>query len=153
MMVVSYVLSEDPAVLREQRKMNLAKADLVDLCYSCFGGDLTLQVDGVDFSIATGGGVQILDFAVEFFTVGRSVATGNSGRIEFAGMADEIYVTLSGESVKVSSNYTEEIAQVTQQQFIQAGRTFLTKVLTDLATQYPELKSNRGIKKAGSWVA
>ncbi|MFC7935492.1 hypothetical protein ACFU2J_04555 [Streptomyces sp. NPDC057387] len=151
-MVVSYVLSEDPVVLREQRKTNLAKADLVDLCYSCFGGDLTLRVDGADFSIVTGGGVQILDFAVEFFTVGQSVAAGKSGRIEFAGMADEIYVTPSGESVTIGSNYTEDVAQVTRQQFVRGGRTFLTEVLTDLVARYPELRSNRGIKQAGAWV-
>ncbi|MFG2677724.1 hypothetical protein [Streptomyces sp. NPDC048392] len=151
-MVVSYVLSEDPVVLREQRRMNLAKADLVDLCYSCCGGDLTLRVDGVDFSIVTGGGVQILDFAVEFFTVGRSVATGESGRIEFAGMADEIYVTPTGESVEISSNYAEGVARVTRQEFVRAGRTFLAKVLTDLVARYPELRRNRGIRKAGAWV-
>lgn len=83
MMTVRYTLSDDPVVLREQRKMNLAKADLVDLCYSCFGGDLTLRLNGVDFSIVTGGGVQILDFAVEFFSAGRSVATGKPGKINF----------------------------------------------------------------------
>ncbi|MFD0268685.1 hypothetical protein ACFVGY_19265 [Streptomyces sp. NPDC127106] len=53
--------------------------------------------------------VQILDFAVEFFSVGHSVAMGKPGRIEFAGMTDEIYVTPSGESVKISSKYTEGV--------------------------------------------
>ncbi|WP_328777129.1 hypothetical protein OHU17_32885 [Streptomyces goshikiensis] len=132
--------------------MNLAKADLVDLCYSCFGGDLTLRLNGVDFSIVTGGGVQILDFAVEFFSAGRSVATGKPGKINFAGMADEIYVKPHEESVEISSNYTDEVGRVERQQFLRAGRTFLAEVLTDLTAEYPDLRRNQGIKKAGAWV-
>ncbi len=152
MIVARYSLSDDPALLREQRRVNLEKADLVDLCYSCFGGDLTLTSDGLDLSIVTGGGVQILDFAVEFFSAGRAVASGEGARICFAGMADEIYATPDGDRVKVSCNYAEGSSVIPRKDFIAAGRDFLTKVLADLVVRYPELRRNRDIKRAGSWV-
>jgi hypothetical protein len=152
MIVASYVLSDDPRVLREQNRINLRKADLTDLCYSCFGGDLRLLVNEADFSIVTGGGVQILDFAVEFFTAGRSVSSGSNGRILFAGMADEISLTLSGGIVRVSSNYTDHRAEVPVGELIAASRSFLSKVIDDLEVQYPALKANEHVKKLHSWV-
>ncbi|MFE9687202.1 hypothetical protein [Streptomyces sp. NPDC006285] len=139
-------------MLREQRRVDLGKSDLVDLCYSCFGGDLTLKIGDADFSILTGGGVQILDFAVEFFSAARSLVQGKSSRITFAGMADELFLTLSGESVEVSSNYVDDTSEAPREKIVMASRAFLLKVLTDLTAKYPELKRNRDVKKAGSWV-
>ncbi|MGW0819711.1 hypothetical protein [Streptomyces sp. NPDC002845] len=152
MIIASYVLSDDPVVLREQKRINLGKADLVDLCYSCFGGDLKLRVGDADFSIMTGGGVQILDFAVEFFTAGRTIASGESGRIAFAGMADEIHLRPSCGSVRVSCNYTDDSAEILVEEFVAASRSFLSKVLVDLETRYPALKGNKSIKNVHSWV-
>ncbi|MER7109521.1 hypothetical protein [Streptomyces sp. NPDC000229] len=150
MIVVSYVLSSDPVVLREQQSVNLAKADLVDLCYSCFGGDLTLKVNDADFSIVTGGGVQILDFALEFFTAGSSLKSGDSAQVTFAGMSDEIYLVPSGESVRVSSSYTEDGVEVLKSEITSASREFLAKLLVDLGNRYPDLRKNRNVKKVAS---
>ncbi|SCE01443.1 hypothetical protein GA0115240_135262 [Streptomyces sp. DvalAA-14] len=152
MIEARYTLSDDPAIVRDQLRINLQKADLVDLCYSCFGGDLTLKVSGLDLSIITGGGVQILDFAVEFYSAGRAIASGKIYRISFAGMADEIYATPDGDQVKVACNYATGSSQVPGAEFISAGRNFLSTVLADLMARYPELRKNGDIRRACSWV-
>lgn len=152
MILVNYALSENPLLLREQKKVDLAKADLVDLCYSCFGGDLTLKVNDIDFSIITGGGVQILDFAVELFSACRSLTRGKVVQVDFAGMSDEIYLKRSGESVEMSSNYADGHAQIVVSELKSASRKFLFDVLVDLEERHPELKKNRNLKRVRYWV-
>ncbi|WP_285561213.1 hypothetical protein [Actinoplanes regularis] len=136
----------------DERSFDLAKTELIDLCYSCFGGDLTLKIAGVDFSIVTGGGVQILDFAVGFFEASRSVAKGKSVRVDFAGMADEIYLAPAGEKVRVSSNYVEDAAEIRASELSSASRGLLTKLIVDLRGKYPALARNKDIKKLAAQV-
>ncbi|MDX2601302.1 hypothetical protein PV379_33185 [Streptomyces caniscabiei] len=152
MITVSYVLSDDPLLLREQGRVNLGKAELVDLCYSCFGGDLTLKVNDVDLSIVTGGGVQILDFAVGFFSAGRTLASGENARIDFAGLADEIHLVPSGDSVRVVANYVDGSTEVPRAELVSASRKFLTEVLMDLGGRHPDLRRNKNLKKVYAWV-
>ncbi|MEU2877420.1 MULTISPECIES: hypothetical protein [unclassified Streptomyces] len=152
MIRADYALSDNPVVLREQVRVNLRKADLLTLCYSCFGGDLRLTVNEVDFSIVTGGGVQILDFAVEFYTAGRAIASGKNAKIEFAGMADEIYLVLSGAAVTVSCSYADGDAQIPKEEVVVVSREFLRKVLADLESRYPDLKKNENVKKMHYWA-
>ncbi|MGM0354696.1 hypothetical protein [Streptomyces sp. ECR3] len=152
MIIAKYTLSEDPHILREQRRFDLAKADFLDLCHKCFGGDLTLKLNDADFSIITGGGVQVLDFAVEFFSASRSPRSTEPTRITFAGMSDEILLRPSGDKVRVSANYADSITEVPSEGLAEASRTFMCEVLTDLTMRYPELGRNRHIKKAGTWV-
>ncbi|GIE90804.1 hypothetical protein [Actinoplanes regularis] len=152
MITVDYVLSGDPLVTRDERSFDLAKTDLTDLCYSCFGGDLTLKIAGVDFSIVTGDGVQMLDFAVGFFGASRSVAKGESVRVDFAGMADEIYLAPAGEKVRVGSNYVEDVAEVRASELSSAGRELLTKLIVELRGKYPALARNKDVKKLAARV-
>ncbi|MFE9825183.1 hypothetical protein ACFYSH_24145 [Streptomyces sp. NPDC005791] len=152
MITLKYVLSDDPVVIREQKRMSLRKADLADLCYSCFGGDLEFRVGGADFSIITGGGVQILDFAVEFFAAARTVGSGGDARIAFAGMADEIHLKVTGDFVGVSCNYADGRGEIRRGELIAASRKFLSQVLDDLETRYPALQGNKGMKSVRSWI-
>lgn len=151
MITIHYTLSSDPVVLREQKKMNLATADLVNLCYSCFGGDLTLTVNDVDFSIITGGGVQILDFAVEFHAATRKVSSGGTGRITFAGMADEIFLrSSSAHSVEISANYVDESSEVPLAELKKSASAFLSTVIADLEREYPRLRENKNMARLRS---
>ncbi|MGW4301827.1 hypothetical protein ACWEHT_18915 [Streptomyces sp. NPDC004646] len=152
MITVQYALSDNSAILHDQKRINLAKADLLELCYSCFGGDLTLNVDGLDLSIITGGGVQVLDFAVEFFSAGRAISSGERCRISFAGMSDEIYLAPDGNHVEITCNYADGLSRILREDFVSAGRDFLSRVLADITSRYPELEGNSDIKKVRSWV-
>ncbi|MGW6943477.1 hypothetical protein ACWGF3_31360 [Streptomyces xanthophaeus] len=146
MIEISYTLSSDPVVLREQNKIDLATADLVDLCYSCFGGDLTLKVNDVDFSIITGGGVQILDFAVEFYEASRRVSSGKVGRVAFAGMADEILMRKSPSgAVEISANYVDRLVDVPLREVEKSASAFLAKLIDDLTSGYPKLGGNKNV--------
>ncbi|WP_405437300.1 hypothetical protein OG373_09030 [Streptomyces avidinii] len=151
MIKISYTLSSDPFVLREQNGIDLASADLVDLCYSCFGGDLTFEVNDVDFSIITGGGVQILDFAVEFYEASRKVSSGEVGRVAFAGMADEIL--LRGASpglVEVSANYVDHSSKVPLKELENSASAFLVELIADLGSKYPKLRRNGNVARLSS---
>jgi hypothetical protein len=150
--ILKYVLSDDPVVLREQKQVNLGKAGLADLCYSCFGGDLEFKVGDANFSIITGGGVQILDFAVEFFSAARTVGSGGNARIAFAGMADEIHLKPSGDLVGVSCNYADDTVEISKGELVAASRKFLSQVLGDLETRYPALQGNKGMKSVRSRI-
>ncbi|MEE1928052.1 hypothetical protein V1J52_07555 [Streptomyces sp. TRM 70351] len=142
MIELSYTLSDRTVVLREQRRLDLARADFGDLCYKCFGGDLVFRADGADFSIVTGGGVQILDFAVEFFAAARKAAKGKTARVLFAGMADEIHLRPAPEAVEIAPNYTDETVFVPARELVSAARGFLTDVVTGLTAAHPELRRN-----------
>ncbi|WKV71077.1 hypothetical protein AW27_005780 [Streptomyces sp. PCS3-D2] len=144
MIVINYTLSSDPLVLREQSKMDLATSSLADLCYSCFGGDLKLQINDVDFSIVTGGGVQMLDFSVEFYEATRRVESAGSGRVTFAGMADEIFISKSPSGgAEISANYVDGSSEVSLGELSNSASAFIRQLISDLEREYPKLRSNK----------
>ncbi|MFI0200605.1 MULTISPECIES: hypothetical protein [Streptomyces] len=112
---------------------------------------MTFEVNDADFSIITGGGVQMLDFAVEFYEASRRVSSGRASRVAFAGMADEIiFREASPGVVEVSANYVDDSSEVPLRELQNSSSAFLVQLISALKGEYPKLRKNRNVARLSS---
>lgn len=129
--------ADSPALRRK-----LATADLYDLTWEMFWGELVFRVEGADFS----GPGPVFDAAYVLFCVARDLqeqpkrtysAAEGAGEYEFRRKGDLVHIREEGGPRGI----------VPYIEFRRATATFLRDLIGDLSTRFPELDRNPEIVK------
>ncbi|MGW0392897.1 hypothetical protein ACWDYJ_18760 [Streptomyces sp. NPDC003042] len=124
---------EDTPELRRK----LAAADLYDLTYETFWGELTFRVGGADFS----GPGPVLDTAYVLFCIAEDLREETKRRYSAAEGAGEYLITRKGDEVRIREERGPS-GTVSYQEFRSATAAFLRDLLDELCSRYPELARN-----------
>lgn len=128
---------ENPAL-----RQRLATADLYDLTWEMFWGDLVFRAEGADFS----GPGPVFDAAYVLFCVARDLQKQPKRSYSAAEGAGEYEFHRKGEFVHIREQGGPR-GVVPYSEFRNATAVFLRSLIDDLSTRYPELDRNPEIIK------
>ncbi|MFF9111213.1 hypothetical protein [Streptomyces sp. NPDC014805] len=123
-------------------RQTLAQADLYDLTWEMFWGDLVFRVDGADFS----GPGPVFDAAYVLFCVAQDLERTSKRTYSAAEGAGEYTFHRKGGTVHVREGNGPS-GVVPFDEFRAATGDFLRKLVNDLCKRYPELRANPSIVK------
>src|SRR3990172_1056919 len=138
MIVLDYRL--EPAELRKLDGRDLGALTTTQLDYYLFCGSIIFRIEGVTFD-AIWGWVPVMDFATQLFEISCDVKSGETRRLEFTESDAALSFSRLGEQVAVHANYSTGAARVPVQELKIAAKKFLSRVVTDFATKWPELSA------------
>lgn len=139
MISIDYSLDIPPS--RENESRGLASATLSDITGSLFAGDVLFRVDDVSFDAAWGW-VPVLDFAIAIYDIPRQIQDGGMQTFTFLENADSLRFRRDGQSVEVTTTYTDASARVDLIELTSASRSFMLRVFRELSARWPDLASN-----------
>lgn len=116
------------------------KATLSDLDTLLFHGDLLFRCDAARFDHVD---VPVLGFAYEFTESLLTVIAGGWARVEYCLLEWNHYldlVRISDARILLSSNYTEQVAEVETALLLQTTRRFNTNLLEEITFRFPFLQ-------------
>jgi hypothetical protein len=116
-------------------------ADLGDLRYCIFLGDVVLKIDDQDFS-ALWGWIPLLDFSISLVCMLRNLPDSGIEVYEFTESVAELRLTMAKSSVEVTCNYADAIAQVAYDDFRQEAERYGSAVFDAAVTSIPGLARN-----------
>jgi hypothetical protein len=128
---------DDRAVLR---------AEEGDFHYELLLARTVLRVDGVDLSIRDEK-VPLLDFSLVLRSLASQLPDGEEGEYESPLSWLKITFARSGETVTLSSNFTDATATVALGELRDATAAFHARVMQDLEIRYPTLAENPAARK------
>ncbi|MFF4185250.1 hypothetical protein ACFYZ9_18815 [Streptomyces sp. NPDC001691] len=128
---------DSPALRRR-----LAGADLYELTFELFWGELVFRAGGTDFSRSG----PVLDFAYCLHGVGLDLERQPKRQYSVAEGAGEFLFTRNGDSLLIREE-KGPTGSVSYKEFRTATEAFLRAVVADLCTLYPDLNKNREISK------
>jgi hypothetical protein len=124
-----------------------ATVDEMTLRYDLFLGDVVFRVDDKDFS-ARWDWVPVLDFALALrFSVQEADRVGTA-TLDFTESDAEIRLEAMDNQVRVSANYTPDVAQVGRGELAAAADGFMCRVVRELADAHPGLDRNPTVRAA-----
>ncbi|MFV5998872.1 hypothetical protein ACNPQM_42775 [Streptomyces sp. NPDC056231] len=123
-------------------RRKLATADLYDLTYDMFWGDLVFRVEGADFS----GPGPVFDAAYVLFCVARDLQDQPKRTYSAAEGAGEYRFHRKGDLVHISEENGPR-GVVRYDDFCAATASFLHVLVDDLCERYSELRGNSEIIK------
>jgi hypothetical protein len=144
MLTLSYEL--DPVAASKAANVDLASASLEDLRYKLFPGSIYLKGEGADFS-APWGWVPVLDFALGLKAVTEELEHAPAERFEFTESNATLDFRRVGNDVEISSTYAPGILREPFSQFREQVRSFLRRVIGDLASANLRLAANPEIRR------
>jgi hypothetical protein len=144
MIEIDYRLS--PPWNEGKATLDLAAADEMQLRYHAFPGDQILRIDGVDFSAAWGW-VPLLDFAAALVHAATRIATTQEEAVGFTENEALIVLRSKGQFVEIAASYADGRATVGHAELVQAGRNYAVRLLEVLCAQFPELRTNKSLKR------
>ena len=134
--------SLDPVITAAKASVDLATADAVQLDYELFCGDVHFRVDDANFD-ANWAWIPLLHFIDEIVLATKQLILEGHSKIDFTESDATIDFERSGSIVTISANYTSAVAQAPLTELVSAVRDFATKALSDLETEWPDLRSNQ----------
>ena len=142
MINLDYQLS--PSWNRNADSPDFSTLDATDLRYSVIMGDITMVVNGKDFS-APWGWIPIIDFAASLQHVSAELSQDASVETEFEFTESEatIHFKRLDDSISISASYAPSTAQISLTEFTNAVARFSAKVADELPQRYPSLLKNQ----------
>jgi hypothetical protein len=117
-----------------------------DFHYELLLARIIFRVDDADFSIQDEK-VPLLDFSFVMRTLAAELADGEQEDYESPLSWLKITLARSGDSVRLSSNFTEATASVGLDELRDATAAFHARVMQDLLIRYPTLGDNPAAQK------
>lgn len=140
-----FIGATSPIGAKREDELDLATAPDYQLFFSCFMGDVRLQIGGVDFSTRFGW-VATLSFAIGFaLRVSELPRTIRSG-IDFQESSDRINLLLDGDRVHVSASYVKGIGVIPYERLHRISQQALFGLVDRLFIEYPALKRNNTLR-------
>jgi hypothetical protein len=127
-------------------------AEETDFHYELLLARAIFRVDDADFSILDEK-VPLLDFSFVLRTLASELADGQEEYYESPLSWLRITLARSGETVGLSSNFTDATATVALTELRQATTDFHARVMQDLVIRYPKLPENPAAQKFFASVA
>ncbi|MER6366763.1 hypothetical protein [Kitasatospora sp. NPDC001527] len=122
--------------------LDFRNADLYDLTYEAFWGDIEFRVGDADFS----GPGPVLDMAIGLFSASLELAKKKSHLYSAAEGAGYYRFDRKGDDVRIRLERMGS-GVVSYEEFSSAARGFLELVLKELPRKYPGLSENPEISK------
>jgi hypothetical protein len=124
-----------------------ARADETTLRYKVFLGDQLFIVNGVDFS-AKWGWVPLLDFAACLVKITEELENGHSEQVfEFTESDAQLQFNRQGDSVLITSNYSNGRATVQMSELKAAANSYAERVLSDAMSLHQGLRANPSVTR------
>ena len=139
MIILDYKLSKDWNI--NTLNLDLTRIDKDELLYGFFLGDVIVVIKNIDFSTSWGW-VPILDFSRGFLNTVKTANETGEGIFEFTESEAQIKIIRRNKIAIVSSSYQNQIAEIPFSELLTVSQAFFGKVLQDLFSQFPSLKSN-----------
>lgn len=121
-------------------------AEEIDLHYELLLARTIFRVDGADFSIQDEK-VPLLDFSFVLRTLASELPDGEEADYESPLSWLKIMFARSGETVALSSSFTDATATVALSELQDATAAFHARVMQDLVVRYPTLAENPAAQK------
>ena len=122
------------------------------LLYDLFLGDVYFQVGDADYSAAWGW-VPVLDFARGFWRTVGSLRESCSGEFQFTESEAAIRAKRRSGQVELTANYSSNRVELPYGDLLLAVKQFASKVYSEIAAQYPAVKSNPHFSRLASEVS
>jgi hypothetical protein len=130
-----------PASERRDRECDLRAANVGDLRYEVFLGDIEFIANRQDFS-ARWGWVPLLDFAAGLRALVRDLARTGSGTYEFTESGAELRFAVRDDLVEVRANYVDAIGKIPMTELDDASRQLADEIFNAAVTMHPSLAEN-----------
>jgi hypothetical protein len=117
-----------------------------DFHYELLFAQTVFRVDDADFSIPDEK-VPLLDFSFVLRTLASELPDGEEADYESPLSRLKITFARSGETVGLSSNFTDATTRVALSELRDATAAFHARVMRDLVTRYPTLAENPAAQK------
>lgn len=111
------------------------------LRYDCFLGDVYFRINDIDLSMRWGW-IPVLDFAISMKHVVQELRRDKSASFDFTDSDLRINFVEQGGRIRISAEYSEEIAEVMQRDFEEAVKRLAEAVSKDIEKRHPELLRN-----------
>ncbi|GAA2957353.1 MULTISPECIES: hypothetical protein [Streptomyces] len=130
--------------LPEKRLKNLALHSEADLRYGFFQRAIYLEIGGVKF--LDGGGYALLDFMSTLSYTLKELRDDGKTVIDFSENSGKIFIARDGEALRFNSSWGIS-ATCGIIEYPQAVIDFIERGVSDLLSEYPELKDHLTLSK------
>jgi hypothetical protein len=135
-----------PAGTRKENALDLATASSADLFFSCFLGDVTLELDGLSFTTRFGW-VATLTFAIDLAQRVAALPEQERSILEFQEAEEWISLRHEAGRVYIACSYAKGIASVAYDSILGLVRGTLDSYVEELNRAYPRLIENPALRK------
>jgi hypothetical protein len=142
----SFTIKGYPDNTRREDQISPALASSADLFFSCFLGDVNLELDGISFTTRFGW-VATLSFAIGLVQHLTALPMVRRSTLEFQEAKQWVSLLLDDGKAYVSCSYANGIASVSYKSFLEMTRDGLERHINDLNTFYPGLTENASLRR------
>ena len=135
-----------PGGRRRENEIDIISASSAELFFSCFLGDVELELDDISFSTRFGW-VATLSFAFDIAQHVAALPRKRRSTVEFQEAEHWISLLYKDGNVYIASSYSKGIASIEYDALLELTRNGLAERLQELNTEYPGLIENAALRR------